>query len=248
MNQPSWPPPVGPPSGDPVGDRIGIRVVISTWVAAYLIAVAVGAVILGSVRRPAGESLPPWLVLTSSLALWLPQIAALVIVSRRLGTGKFLRDFDVRFAWRDTWGIPIGVASQLLLVNLVMWPLRLLFPERFSVEEVEKRARDLIDGTQGWWWLAIIFVVVIGAPAVEELMYRGFIQGSLERSIAPVGALVLSAVWFTVVHLQPVEFPGLFAFAIVLGWCRLKTGRIGMSIVAHVAFNVTGLAIIALMA
>lgn len=220
---------------------------IFTWIAAYLAAVLLGAAILGWSGHVSGDSLPPWLVLASSLALWLPQIVALVLISWRFGSGNVLRDFGVRFARRDAWGIPIGVASQLLLVNLVMWPLRLLFPDQFSVEEVEKRARDLVSGTEGLWWLAIIFVVVIGAPLVEELVYRGFIQGSLERNIAPIAALLVTAAWFTVVHLQPVEFPGLFAFALVLGWCRLKTGRIGMAIVAHVAFNVTGLSIVALM-
>jgi hypothetical protein len=226
---------------------IGIPTVVFTWIAAYLVAVLLGAAILGLVGHASGDPLPPWLVLASSLALWLPQIGALVVVSRRFGNGNLWRDFGVRFTRRDAWGIPIGIASQLLLVNLVMWPLRLLFPERFSVEEVEKRARDLVNGTEGAWWLAIIFVVVFGAPLVEELVYRGFIQGSLERNIAPIAAVLLTAAWFTVVHLQPVEFPGLFAFALVLGWCRLKTGRIGMSIVAHVAFNVTGLTIVALM-
>jgi len=55
-------------------------------------------------------------------------------------------------------------------------------------------------------------------------------------------------VWFTVIHLQPIEFPGLFAFALVLGWCRWKTGNIGMAWVAHVAFNVAGLSLVVLTA
>lgn len=248
MNQPPWPPPAGPPAEGTDQPLIGIPTVVFTWIAAYVAAVLLGAAILGLSGHESGAPLPPWLILASSLALWLPQIGALVVVARRFGSGNLFRDFAIRFTPRDAWGIPIGVASQLLLVNLVMWPLRLFFPDRFSVEEVEKRARDLVSGTEGLWWLAIIFVVVVGAPLVEELMYRGFIQGSLQRNIAPIAALLVTAVWFTVVHLQPVEFPGLFAFAVVLGWCRLKTGRVGMAIVAHVAFNVTGLSVVALMA
>ena len=48
-------------------------------------------------------------------------------------------------AWRDAWGIPIGVASQLVLVNLVMWPLREAFPDAFDPADVERRARGLVD-------------------------------------------------------------------------------------------------------
>jgi membrane protease YdiL (CAAX protease family) len=47
--------------------------------------------------------------------------------------------------------------------------------------------------------------------------------------------------------MQPVEFPGLFAFAFVLGWARYSTARIGMPIVTHMAFNATGLALVVLL-
>lgn len=251
MSVSPWPPPAGPPVGSEHSNEgafvsASIGVVFGTWIVAYLVAVALGVALLRVAGFAEGETLPPWLVLGSSLALWIPQVVAITVVSRRFGSGNFIRDFGVRFAVRDWWGVPIGVASQLILVNIVTLPLRLLFPDRFSVEEVERRARELVDGTNGWWWLAIVFVVVVGAPLVEELMYRGFIQGSLARRIPALASVLLTAAWFTVVHLQPVEFPGLFAFAVVLGWCRWKTGRIGMSIVAHVAFNVTGLLMVAL--
>lgn len=247
MNRSPWP----PPSGEPVDSGhqgIGIPAVFAGWVLAYLVAVLLGGSVLAWAGQQEGEALPPWLVLVSSLALWVPQIVMVWLVSKRFGTGRMGVDYGIRFVARDLWGIPIGVASQLILVNLVMLPLRLAFPERFSVEEVERRARELVESTQGWWWLAIVFVVVVGAPAVEELVYRGFIQGSLQRRIAPIVALVLTAVWFTVIHLQPIEFPGLFAFALVLGWCRWKTGNIGMAWVAHVAFNVAGLSLVVLTA
>ena len=243
MNRSPWP----PPAGDPVPSRtsgIGIAAVFAGWVLAYLLAVVLGAALLGWAGLAEGESMPPWLVLCSSLVLWIPQLGMVWLVANRLGSGRMRDDFGIRFSVRDLWGIPIGIASQFILVNLVMLPLRLAFPERFSVEEVERRARELVEGTNGWWWIAIVFVVVIGAPAVEELVYRGFIQGSLQERVAPIVALLIAAAWFTVVHLQPVEFPGLFAFALVLGWCRMKTGNIGMAWVAHVAFNAAGLALV----
>ena len=40
---------------------------------------------------------------------------------------------------------------------------------------------------------------------------------------------------------MPVEYPGLFVFGLVAGACLLVTGRLGMPIATHVAFNVTGL-------
>jgi membrane protease YdiL (CAAX protease family) len=52
---------------------------------------------------------------------------------------------------------------------------------------------------------------------------------------------------FAGIHLAPVEFPGLFVFALVLGWCYRRTGRLGLSVVTHMAFNATGLIVVALM-
>ena len=33
-----------------------------------------------------------------------------------------------------------------------------------------------------WWWL-VVLGVVIGAPLVEEIIYRGFIQGGIRRGL-----------------------------------------------------------------
>ena len=54
-------------------------------------------------------------------------------------------------------------------------------------------------------------------------------------------AWLVASAWFAVIHFRPVEYPGLFAFGLVAGACLLVTGRLGMSIATHVAFNVTGL-------
>ena len=89
-------------------------------------------------------------------------------------------------------------------------------------------------------------MVVIGAPFVEELTYRGLLQGSLARRIQPRFALLIVAVFFAVIHMSPVEIPGLFAFALVLGFMRERTGRLGMCMVTHAAFNATGLVLLAL--
>jgi membrane protease YdiL (CAAX protease family) len=54
-------------------------------------------------------------------------------------------------------------------------------------------------------------------------------------------ALVVSAALFGAIHLQPVEFPGLFLIGLVFGLCWQRTGRIACPILAHLAFNASGL-------
>jgi membrane protease YdiL (CAAX protease family) len=162
-------------------------------------------------------------------------------VSRRYGSGDVVSDYRIAFTLRDWWGIPIGIASQFVLVTAVTYPLTKLFPDEFSVEEVEKRARDLADSATGGWVVVLFLVVVVGAPIVEEIVYRGFLQQGLERSVNPKIALVVTAVVFAAIHLQPIEFPGLFAFALVLGVTYQKTQRLGLPIITHMVFNASGL-------
>ena len=77
-------------------------------------------------------------------------------------------------------------------------------------------------------------------------MYRGFIQHNLGVAYGARISVMLASFWFAAVHLQLAEFPGLFAFALVLGVCFARTKRLGLSIVTHVAFNATALFVMAL--
>jgi membrane protease YdiL (CAAX protease family) len=154
--------------------------------------------------------------------------------------------FGLKFAKVDWIGIPLGVFSQVVLMNVVNWPLNKWWPDTFNPERVENRARDMVDAARGVWFIVLFLIVVIGAPLVEELVYRGFIQGGLQARIGSTWALLITAAWFTVVHLEPIEFPGLFAFAVVLGLCYRRTQRVGLPIVTHLAFNATGLLLVAL--
>ena len=159
----------------------------------------------------------------------------------RVAIGAVIRRHDVLV------GIPLGVASQLILVNAVNWPLARLFPDAFSFEEVSKRASDLVDVAHGGWIVLLGLVVIVGAPIVEEIVYRGVVQPGLVASWGSSVGVILTAVLFAAIHMQPIEFPGLFAFALVLGWARHSTGTIGLSIATHMAFNATGLVLVAIL-
>lgn len=224
--------------------RYSLPTVIGGWLGCYLVANILGGAIAGASSAPSGEE-PIWILATSALALWTPFIVMLVVLSRKLGSGHFWSDYSVRFRPIDALGIPLGVASQILLVSAVYWPLRKIFPSTFDAADVEERARDLYDRAHGVWLVVLVLIVVVGAPIVEELVYRGFIQGTLRGTMNEGVALVVTAVWFTLIHLTPVEYPGLFAIALVLGFSYHFSRRIGLSIVTHMAFNATGLLLVA---
>ncbi len=94
------------------------------------------------------------------------------------------------------------------------------------------------------WWLMVAGAVV-GAPVLEEILYRGFLQQGLRRlDIGPWLATVSTAGLFTLMHLPalPIEgrisaLSGLFVLAIGLGLIRERTGRLAPCILAHALFN-----------
>ncbi len=105
--------------------------------------------------------------------------------------------------------------------------------------------RDLYDQAHGGWLVGLVAIVVIGAPFVEELVYRGLLQGAVVRRVNDTVGVVAVAAFFALIHFRWVELPGLFVFGLILGICALRTGRLGMSILAHMAFNATGLMLVA---
>jgi membrane protease YdiL (CAAX protease family) len=241
MTQAPWP----PPSVEHKSKRSPLSLFL-LWLGCYLAAGVLSFIVPSSGGDANAADNPTTLFLAlSALALWLPFVFMLRWVARRAGT-DFRTYFGLRFATTDWLGIPLGVFCQVVLMNVVNWPLNKWFPETFNPERIETRARDLVDAAQGAWFIVLFVVVVLGAPLVEELVYRGFIQGGLQTRIGSTWALIITSASFTVIQLEPIEFPGLFAIALVLGLCYRRTQRLGLSMVTHLAFNATGLLLVAL--
>lgn len=259
MSRPTWDPPFGE---RPYGERVFAHEVpyastprprftlwwlIGGWLAAYAVATAIQAALISlfDITQDVASQ-PDWFLLAGALSLWAPQVVLLVVFSRRAGGGSFFDDYRLRFRPSDLWGVPIGVLSQVVLVGAVTWPFRVWFPDTFDPARVEDRARSLYNSAQGVWLIVLAFIVVLGAPLVEELVYRGFIQAGLQSRLHDVAAIVITAAGFAAVHGRVAEFPGLFSFALILGIAFHMTKRLGMPLLAHLAFNATGLAFLAL--
>lgn len=226
--------------------RITVPIAVLTWVVCWFGGNVVGGLVLAATGYEAGTvDTPIWVTLLGALGLWVPMIVGLGYVTRRHGLDSFAADYGFSFRPIDLLGIPIGVLTQLVLVRLLYWPLAEIWPDTFSRPQVEESARRLYESADGAWLVGLILLVVVGAPLVEELLYRGLLQGAFRRRVDDAVALVIVAGWFALIHFRPVEYPGLFVIGLVLGACALVTGRIGMAIVAHCAFNATGLAWVA---
>jgi uncharacterized protein len=226
--------------------RITVGIAATTWVLCWLAGNLVGGAVLALSGHDSGSGdTPIWLTILGALGLWIPTLIGLQYTSRRYGVRSIVREYGLSFQPIDLLGIPIGALTQLVLLRLLYWPLESWWPETFSSPKVEESARTLYESAHGLWLVGLVLLVVVGAPLVEELLYRGLLQGAFRRRVNDGVALVVVALWFALIHFRPVEYPGLVVIGLVLGTCALVTGRIGMSVVAHCAFNATGLAWVA---
>ena len=135
------------------------------------------------------------------------------------------------------------MVGQLVLIPVLYWPLQQIWSDTFSDERLEERAVELADRATGNQAILLVVVVVVGAPLFEELVYRGLLQRSLVASAGRWAGWVVASVWFSLIHLTPVEYPGLFAAGLLFGAGLLLTDRLGPAVITHAAFNATGLAL-----
>jgi membrane protease YdiL (CAAX protease family) len=246
---------VSPTRVAPDQTRIGLAQAFAVWGITWVAGNIIGAVVISAAGYDATEDAPVWVTMAIAAGLWTPMLIGLWVLADRQDRTRFgaptfpgqpfVEEYGLRFKVTDLIGVPVGVLAQLVLVRLVYWPLERGWPDTFSRSRVERNARDLYDQAHGGWLVGLIAIVVIGAPVVEELMYRGLLQGAARRRLNDVVAVVAVAAFFALIHFRWVELPGLFIFGLVLGVCALRTRRLGMSIVAHMAFNATGLLLVA---
>lgn len=223
------------------GRPVDVPVAVVTWVVAFLAGQLVSTLILASSGADTTDEIPIPTLFAGVLATWIAYLTGCWAASRRAGSGRPIEDYGVHARAVDLIGLPIGVLTQLVLVPLVYLPLRGIWPDTFSEDRLSENAEKLVDRASGGTMVLLVVMVCIGAPVVEEIVYRGLLQRSFAARTSAVLAWVAAAAWFALIHFRPVEYPGLFAFGLVAGACLLVTDRLGMSIATHVAFNVTGL-------
>lgn len=160
------------------------------------------------------------------------------------GTGSVVRDYGLTLRpWPDIpLGIVAGVASQYLLVPVVEAPLAPVVHHLYT--RLGHPAQSLTGHAYGPGLVVLAVLVCLGSPVVEELFFRGLLLRSLLGNFRDLGprlgpalSVVVTALIFALVHFEALEFLGLAGFGVVLGLLAWRTGRLGPSIVAHMAFN-----------
>ncbi|MHB1853573.1 MAG: CPBP family intramembrane glutamic endopeptidase, partial [Acidimicrobiales bacterium] len=128
-------------------------------------------------------------------------------------------------------------AAQYLLGLVVVAAYQASGVSQKTINNLGQPAQTITGLAHGWGDVVLVLVVVVGAPVVEELFFRGLLLRSLQARIGSVGAVIVSGLLFGLAHFEPLQLPVLALFGVVLGVLALRTGRLGPGICAHAAFN-----------
>lgn len=82
-----------------------------------------------------------------------------------------------------------------------------------------------------------VIVTCIAAPIAEELIFRGALLSGLVKNFKAPAAVVLSALAFSFMHMNPEQTVYQFLLGIVLGIFALKSGSLLPPIIIHAASN-----------
>lgn len=85
-------------------------------------------------------------------------------------------------------------------------------------------------------WGGLLRVVIL-APIVEELIFRGVIFSGFQRIYPSFLAILFSALLFALFHLNPWQLIPTFLLGLVLGFVRHRTGSLLASIFTHALHN-----------
>ena len=158
------------------------------------------------------------------------------------------------------WGLFLSAAAMLLLIHVtklfrlrislfksiapkpLLWATLLvltsifalnIFVQWFPLENIlENEFQGLSHNVIGAFTIAVL------APVLEEVMFRGAIQGYIMRKVrSPWVAIVVASLIFGVFHMNPVQIVYATLLGVILGWIYYRTGSLISVIVGHVLNN-----------
>jgi len=183
----------------------------------------------------------------SLVGMWMVYLAVILVTVRSRGSGDLRRDTGLRVSPLDLpIGIGAGLLTSIVVIRLVYLVLELTtVVDEGDLDDLGDPAERLGDMASGPGFLVLALFVGVGAPIMEELFFRGFLQRAAVKRLGVPAGIVFTAVVFGAVHFQLLQFPALAVFGVVLGVLAHACGRLGPAIVAHMVFNGLTLAALA---
>src|SRR5258706_4346688 len=170
------------------------------------------------------------LTISLSVIMGLPAVLAALWIAIRRSRTPFADYLALR--WTSWTNLLIGAVALFILV--MGWDLL----SRATGREVEPGFMGEVlksASADGALWLLVI-AFCVAAPITEEFFARGFLyRGWSESALGPGGAIILSSLVWTALHLQYDWFflGEVFSIGLLLGYLRYRSNSIWLTVVLH---------------
>ncbi len=169
-------------------------------------------------------------LLDSFLNLLSYVITFLLII--RYAVKKIRQGSPLNFSFNkiEGWIVPVVVICTLALV-VGLERVSDLIPMPKSVEKFFENliTKDVFS----------ILTATIAAPILEEILCRGIVLKGLLKNYPPYKAILISAIFFGIIHMNPWQAIPAFFGGLFIGWIFYKTQSIIPGMIIHATNNTT---------
>lgn len=161
-----------------------------------------------------------------------------------LGVGSVL--FILLYGIRKSKAPVLEIFPVKLFNPLILIPIAAFFWGAHNfLEDVNIWVAKLIPAPPWFWelfnkifegdygFMGVFLKVAVVAPIVEELIFRGLIFHGFRKNYNGFVAIFMSALLFSLFHLNPWQIPATFILGLLLGWLMLRTNNIFVAIIGH---------------
>lgn len=133
------------------------------------------------------------------------------------------------------WWLALVASIATIAAAFIAEPINTLLPE---MPELLEKALEL--ATEGPFWISFLSVSIF-APLFEEWLCRGLVLRGLLRQLKPSSAIMVSAAFFAILHMNPWQAIPAFILGCLFGYVYYKTGSLKLTMLMHFANNTMAL-------
>jgi len=152
----------------------------------------------------------------------------------------FRRYYGQPFWYSMRW-VPAGVSASFLATSGILVALGVMLASLLlKTPDINSPMKEYLSDRSTILLIAV-FGITVG-PFCEEMLFRGFLQPLLVRSLGAAGGILLAAIPFGLLHLQEYGNSWRHGLLITLagaafGWMRHRTGSTKAAVMMHAAYN-----------
>jgi membrane protease YdiL (CAAX protease family) len=198
----------------------------------FLIGALLGSLIVGAMGVVSMEFAQIYGTVISYPVMFIPPWLYVTAQSRRnefFETGYSLDSSN--FGRLGGFRMALIVSVATLALGFVTDSLNAIMPE--TPEWFENAMSQIMDAPV---WITLISVSIF-APLFEEWLCRGVILRGLLQKTHPVSAILVSAVFFAVLHMNPWQALPAFILGALFGYIYYKTGSLKLTMLMHCVNN-----------